>query len=109
TFLYTDGLATSTDSVSRIVNANASASTASGADTAGEAIQIIYGPPTTSPIISLQPTNRSATLGSISTFTVVAGSIAPVFYQWFFTDTNNPISNATNASLILTNLQQNQA
>lgn len=108
-FLYSDGLAIGGDAVSRIVNDIATATSASGADTAGEAMQIIYGLPTIPPLISSQPTNRSATLGSSSTFTVVAGSVVSVSYQWFFTDTNNPISGATNASLTLTNLQQNQA
>jgi len=72
-------------------------------------MQIIYGAPTVPPIISSQPTNSSATVGSSVTFSVVTGSAVPVSYQWFFTDTNNPISNATNASFVLTNLQQNQA
>jgi len=108
-FLYTSGLATGTDSVSRIVNDSATATVAFGSDTAGEAIQIIYGPPTIAPIISSQPTNSSATIGSSGAFAVVAGSAVPVSYQWFFSDTNNPISDATNASLILTNLQPSQA
>jgi hypothetical protein len=104
-FLYTDGLAVSGDQVSRIVNDSATANSASGADTAGEAIQIFYGPTTIPPIISSQPTNRSATLGGSNAFTVLVGSVVPVSYQWFFTDTNNPIGGATNASLIFTNLQ----
>src|SRR6185312_6483156 len=58
---------------------------------------------------SSQPTNSSATLGSSALFTVVTGSAVPVFYPWFFTDTNNPIGNATNSSLVLSNLQQSQA
>jgi hypothetical protein len=78
-------------------------------DSGGYVLQIIYGLPTVPPIISSQPTNRSATLGGSSIFTVVAGSAYPVSYQWFFTDTNNAISGATNASLTLTNLQQSQA
>jgi hypothetical protein len=109
TFLYTDGLAIGGDSVSRIVNDSATATSASGADTAGEAIQIFYGPTTIPPLIFSQPTNRFATLGSSNAFTVVAGSVTPVSYQWYFANINNPISGGTNASLILTNVQQDQA
>ena len=107
--LYTGGLTTSTDSVSRIVNGSVTATTASGADTAGEAMQIIFLSSTIPPIISPQPANRSATLGGSTTFNVVAASAVPISYQWFFTDTNNPIGGATNASLTLNNIQSSQA
>ena len=109
TFLYTDGLAISGDSVSRIVNDSADATSASGSDTSGEAIQILYGPTTVPPLISSHPADLIATLGSSNAFAVIIGSVTPLAYQWFFMDTNNPVLGGTNASLILTNVQQSQA
>jgi hypothetical protein len=78
-------------------------------DSGGYALQIVYEALPIPPIISSQPTNSSATLGSSGTFTVVAGSAVPISYQWFYTDTNNPITDATNSSLTLTDLQPSQA
>lgn len=107
--LYTAALTTRTDAASRIVNGSASATTASGGDTAGEAIRIIYGSADIAPIITSQPTNLSVTAGGSSTLQIAAASDVPISYQWFFSDMNNPIAGATNASLNLTNTESGQA
>jgi Ig-like domain-containing protein/cohesin domain-containing protein len=104
----TSGLNTSTDSVSRMVSNDPNAITASGSDSAAEALQIGYVPAPLPPTISSQPTNRSVTAGSTMALTVVAGP-PPVSYQWFLTDTNTPIAGATNASLTFSNVQTSQS
>ena len=64
----------------------------------------VYGLP---PSITVQPTNEIVWVGSTAIFTVAATGTAPLAYQWSFDGTN--ISNATNNSLILTNVQSNQS
>ena len=105
--LYTAGLTTITDSVSRAYSANPNATTSSGADTGAEVIQVIYAPAPLPPTISSQPTNRSLIVGSTTSFNVVAGP-PPLTYQWFY-NTNTLLGGATNGSLVLTNLQFNQS
>lgn len=83
------------------------------ARTGGDGINSVWGgisylrlnaaPPT----ISAQPASTSAFFGSNATFTVQAIGTPPFNYQWRFSGTN--LSGATDASLILTNLQPNQA
>jgi len=58
-------------------------------------------------VISSQPTNRVVAVGSTTTFVVAAGGNRPLSYQWNFNATN--IVDATNATLILTNVQVSQA
>jgi len=61
----------------------------------------------TPPVITVQPTNRTATLTSNVTFSVVAtGNPAPA-YQWRFGATNLP--GATGSSFTRTNVQTNHA
>jgi len=60
------------------------------------------------PSITNQPASRSAILGSNTTFSVSAAGNGPLRYQWRFNDTNN-LSNATNSTLTLTNLQSTNA
>jgi alpha-tubulin suppressor-like RCC1 family protein len=56
------------------------------------------------PTLVLQPTNQMALLGSNVTFVVANGpGPIPVFYQWQYNGTN--LDRATNASLVLTNVQ----
>jgi hypothetical protein len=55
------------------------------------------------PIILVQPTNQTVSVGGTATFRVSANGTQPLFYQWSFNGTN--ISSATNASLTLTNVQ----
>ena len=55
------------------------------------------------PLITTQPQNQSAPVGTNVTFTVVATGTPPLNYQWYFGA--NTLTNATNASLVLTNIQ----
>lgn len=61
-----------------------------------------YAP--TAPQMLLQPQNQSVPPGQTAMFVAVAGGSAPLHYQWFF-NTNTPVSDATNAVLVLTNVQ----
>jgi hypothetical protein len=54
-----------------------------------------------------QPSNQTAVVGQTATLTVGGSGTYPLSYQWTFG--GNPISGATNASLILTNVQRIQA
>lgn len=58
------------------------------------------------PYIIWQPTNVTARVGSNVTFTVVAGGALPLFFQWRFNGAN--VAGATNATLMLTNVQSPQ-
>ncbi|HKW28175.1 MAG TPA: immunoglobulin domain-containing protein, partial [Verrucomicrobiae bacterium] len=57
--------------------------------------------------IITQPTNQTVYVGSTASFGVNASGALPFGYQWNFNQTN--IANATNATLVLTNAQLNQA
>ena len=61
-----------------------------------------YAP--TAPFIVAQPQNLSVAAGQSASFTVFAGGSASLNYQWYF-NTNTPLSNATNATLTLANVQ----
>jgi subtilase family serine protease len=61
----------------------------------------------TAPAITSQPANQAVVVGQTATFSVGASGTAPLNYQWTFDTTN--ITGATNASLILNNVQLNQA
>jgi hypothetical protein len=61
-----------------------------------------------SPVITTQPTNQTVPLGGNASFSVVAGGLPSLSYQWYF-NTNNPVPGATNATLTLTNVQLSQA
>jgi hypothetical protein len=60
------------------------------------------------PIIKQQPGNLSVLEGSNTTFSVTASGGTPLSYQWFF-DATNLLAGATQATLILTNVQTDQA
>jgi rhamnogalacturonyl hydrolase YesR len=55
------------------------------------------------PVITLQPQNQSSPTGSNAIFSITATGAAPLGYQWYFG--GNPIANATNATLIRSNVQ----
>jgi Concanavalin A-like lectin/glucanases superfamily/Immunoglobulin domain len=55
------------------------------------------------PTISVQPTNVTVNAGDTASFSVTAGGVASLSYQWFKDGVGLP--NATNATLTLTNVQ----
>lgn len=59
------------------------------------------------PGILIQPANQIAATGSNVTFKVIANGSLPLSYHWTFNGTN--ITGATNASLVLTNVQPSQS
>ena len=59
------------------------------------------------PVITLQPANQTVVAGETAAFTVAAIGSTPFFYQWNFNGTN--IASATNATLVLANVQPSQA
>jgi uncharacterized repeat protein (TIGR01451 family) len=75
-----------------------------GAVASEPAILVVIEPPE----VLRQPTNFLAAVGGSATFRVVAGGDPPLTYQWFF-NVIYPIDGATNAVLVLTNLQPDQA
>lgn len=72
---------------------------ASSSATSASAVVVIQEAPN----IYLQPLSKSANLGTNVSFTVGVLSATPVTYQWFKAATAIP--RATNATLVLTNLQ----
>ncbi len=69
-------------------------------------INALAPPANTPPSITSSPASRTNSLGATTTFTVVATGSLPVAYQWYFT---NAISDATNASLVLTDIVASNA
>jgi pectate lyase len=61
-----------------------------------------YAP--TAPFIVAQPQDVTANQNQTATFTVVAGGSANLSYQWYF-NTNTMVPNATNSTLVLSNVQ----
>jgi hypothetical protein len=59
------------------------------------------------PGITSQPANQTVFVGQSATFSTAAAGTSPLSYQWNFN--GNAITNATNATLTLTNVQLNQA
>ena len=57
--------------------------------------------------ILTQPVSQVVPQGTNVTFAVMAGGIAPLSYQWYFN--SGVLTNATSATLILTNVQPGQA
>ena len=64
-------------------------------------------PPTIPPSIATEPNDQTVVVGGTANFSVTATGSSPLSYRWSFGGTN--IAGATNASLILTNVQLNQA
>ena len=60
-----------------------------------------------SPVITQQPSNQVAVVGTTAQFSVAAIGTKPFLYQWTFNQAN--ITNATNATLILNNVQLTNA
>ncbi|HEY1661029.1 MAG TPA: immunoglobulin domain-containing protein [Verrucomicrobiae bacterium] len=62
----------------------------------------------TPPSIVAQPQSQTVLPGQSVTFNVEAGGTAPLSYQWYY-DTNILVTNATDSTLTLTNVQADQA
>ena len=63
----------------------------------------------TNPVITLQPTDVTVYAGQPATFSVTAVGPEPLYYQWRFGVNGTNIIGATNATLVLTNVQVNQS
>jgi len=63
--------------------------------------------PPSAPAIMSQPQSLSVILGQMATFRVTANGTQPFAYQWLFN--NSELAGATSASLVLANVQTNQA
>ena len=57
------------------------------------------------PSIITQPQNQFISPGGSATFSVLAGGSEPLTYQWYY-NTNTVITNATDSTLTITNIQQ---
>jgi pectate lyase len=60
------------------------------------------------PAIVSQPRSQTVLPGETATFSVEAGGSEPLSYQWYY-NTNTLLTNATDATLILTNVQPGDA
>ncbi len=61
----------------------------------------------TPPVITTQPASRTNVAGTVATFSVTASGTSPLSYQWTFNGTG--ITDETNATLTLPNVQPGQA
>jgi len=64
-----------------------------------------YGGP---PVITLEPTNEIAVASTMASLTVDAVGAPPLSYQWYF-DSTNTLAGATNAVLLLSDVQATNA
>src|SRR5581483_1719864 len=78
-------------------------SNSAGALTSSNASLTILIPPA----IIMQPAPATANVGATAQFSVAAAGTQPLSYQWMFNSIN--ISEATNSTLSVTNVQSNQA
>jgi autotransporter-associated beta strand protein len=62
----------------------------------------------TPPSITGQPQSRTNAVGTMASFSVTAGGLAPFSYQWYF-NTNTALTAATNSLLVLNDLQATSA
>jgi uncharacterized repeat protein (TIGR01451 family) len=84
-------------------NYSVEVSNSSGAIVSPDAALVLI----TAPIILVPPAGQTSYPGSNAVFSVTADGAPPLSYQWRFGTAN--ILNATNATLVLTNLQTTQA
>jgi len=57
-----------------------------------------------SPIIITQPQSQTVTVSNNTSFSVVATGTQPLYYQWYY-ETNSPLTDATNSTLALPDVQ----
>ncbi len=79
-----------------------------GAATSIVASLTVTSTPPTAPTITTQPQNQDVAEGETATFSVVATGTPPLSYQWFF-NTNTVLTDATNSTFALSNVQSNNA
>jgi pectate disaccharide-lyase len=79
-----------------------------GAVTSTVASLTVTSTPPAAPAIITQPQNQQVNEGQTATFTVAATGTPPLFYQWYF-NTNTTLTDATNSTLTLSNVQSNNA
>ena len=81
--------------------------TAANPVTASQVISIVVTPAVIAPTITTQPVSATVDLGQTATFTVAASGTDPITYQWRRDGVSIP--GATNASLVLPNVQVGNA
>jgi pectate lyase len=81
-----------------------SSATDSAADFDTTLFEAEFIPGATAPSVSIDPQDTDALAGQDATFNVVASGTLPLSYQWYF-NTNTLLTDATDATLSLTNVQ----
>ncbi len=78
---------------------------------AGSATEIVFNevrvelvPAGTPPSITAEPQDQSVFTGQTATFAVTASGTPPFAYQWYYNN-DTPLTNATNATLVIANAQ----
>lgn len=109
-YLFNNSSGATPDAVSRIFNdGNPTATSATGADSGGGPLQVVYSAVRTPPSVRLKLASQTVAVGGDASLMAVVSGVPTFSYQWFFNDFDHPIDSATNSSLILTNAQINQA
>jgi pectate lyase len=108
--VFTNALSGATNSTLTITNAQLSdagnyfaiVSNSFGSDTSAVASLTVNIP--NPPSIIAQPQNQNISPGGTATFMMTAGGSEPLSYQWYY-NTNTVITNATDPTLTITNVQ----
>jgi hypothetical protein len=108
--LNLSGSATASLTITNVVSTNVGSYSVVVANAAGA---LTNSPPAvltitpSKPVITSQPANQAAIVGTTAAFSVAALGNAPISFQWYFGNTT--VTNATNATLLLPNVTSNQA
>jgi pectate lyase len=70
--------------------------------------EVEFIPGATSPSVTTDPEDQTALVGQDVNFNVLAGGTLPLCYQWYY-NTNTLLTDATNSTLTLTNVQLSDA
>jgi hypothetical protein len=73
-------------------------------DAALPASELLFSPAGTPIVIEAQPASVEAAQGGTASFSVSASSSQPLSYQWYNGAVTTPIANATNSTLVFSNL-----